>query len=223
MTANTFIQRVTQTGGFPSGQAVYSSDAPDHFYLASAFIDPFGNESKIKYDKYDLLLKDTIDAVGNIVRADNDYRVLQPVSVTDINGNRSEVALDALGMVVGTAVMGKTTENKGDSLEGFQANLNHATILAHVQDPFTNPDDILQRATTRVVYDLEQYSRTSNAADPVPNVVYVLTRETHDADLGPNDSTIIQHAFSYSDGYGREIQRKSAGRTWPIGRWWTHY
>ena len=40
--------------------------------------------------------------------AANDYRVLQPAQVTDANGNRSEVAFDALGLVVGTAVMGKT-------------------------------------------------------------------------------------------------------------------
>ena len=36
-----------------------------------------------------------------------DYRVLQPYWVTDPNGNRTRVAFDALGMVVGTAVMGK--------------------------------------------------------------------------------------------------------------------
>ena len=33
--------------------------------------------------------------------------------MTDPNGNRSEVAFDALGMVVGTAVMGKPSENAG--------------------------------------------------------------------------------------------------------------
>ena len=37
----------------------------------------------------------------------NDYRVLQPALVMDPNRNRTAVAFDALGMVVGTAVMGK--------------------------------------------------------------------------------------------------------------------
>ena len=49
----------------------------------------------------------------------NDYRVLQPRLMTDPNGNRSEVAFDALGMVVATAVMGKPGENLGDLLEDF--------------------------------------------------------------------------------------------------------
>ena len=47
--------------------------------------------------------------------AANDYRVLAPVLITDPNGNRAAVSFDALGMVAGTAVMGKTTENLGDS------------------------------------------------------------------------------------------------------------
>ena len=44
-------------------------------------------------------------------RTGNDYRVLQPALVTDPNRNRTEVAFDTLGMVVGTAVMGKPEEN----------------------------------------------------------------------------------------------------------------
>ena len=39
----------------------------------------------------------------------NDYRVLQPAQVTDPNGNRAAAAFDVLGLVAGTAVMGKTT------------------------------------------------------------------------------------------------------------------
>jgi hypothetical protein len=38
--------------------------------------------------------------------------------------------------------------------------------------------------------------------------VYTLARETHDADLDPGQLTKIQHSFSYSDGFGREIQMK---------------
>jgi hypothetical protein len=42
--------------------------------------------------------------------------VLQPAEVTDPNGNRAAVAFDVLGLVAGTAVMGKTSESLGDSL-----------------------------------------------------------------------------------------------------------
>jgi ABC-type Fe3+-siderophore transport system permease subunit len=38
-------------------------------------------------------------------------------------------------------------------------------------------------------------------------VVYSLARETHVSDLAAGEISKIQHAFSYSDGYGREIQK----------------
>ena len=41
----------------------------------------------------------------------NDYRLLQPHRIVDPNRNQSEVAFDVLGMVVASAVMGKSTDN----------------------------------------------------------------------------------------------------------------
>src|SRR5262249_685329 len=67
---------------------------------------------------------------------------------------------------------------------------------------------ILQRATTRLVYDLFSYQRTANDPAPQAAVVYALARETHDADLSLDQKTKVQHSFAYSDGFGREIQRK---------------
>ena len=97
-----------------------------HFFLPHRYRDPFhtnavSTESFVTYDAYDLLVQETRDALGNrvtvgerdvdptqpLVRRGNDYRVLQPALVMDPNRNRSAVAFDALGMVVGTAVMGK--------------------------------------------------------------------------------------------------------------------
>jgi RHS repeat-associated protein len=104
--------------------------------------------------------------------------------------------------------MGKVDENKGDSLAGFDADLDEETILTHIQYPLANPHDILQKATTRLVYDLYAYYRTRDDPQPQPAVVYTLARETHDADLDLGQLTKIQHSFSYSDGFGREIQKK---------------
>src|SRR5262249_14516044 len=124
----------------PSGQLFYSpikGDAKElaigrqHFFLPRRVEDPFGNAALILYDKQDLLVLETEDALGNkstvgerlndtSIAADadrasdgstsnrNDYRVLQAALLSDANGNRSEVAFDALGLVAGTAVMGKT-------------------------------------------------------------------------------------------------------------------
>ena len=52
----------------------------------------------------------TEDPVQNVVRAENNYRVLQPWRMTDPNGNHSEAAFDTLGLVVATAMIGKNGE-----------------------------------------------------------------------------------------------------------------
>ena len=127
----------------PSGRVFYSPGANDdpaaeldyarrHFFLPHRFTDPFGNPTAISYDRYDLLVRQTRDPLGNLVTAGerdaadrghrhgNDYRVLAPHLVSDPNRNRAAVAFDALGRVCGTAVMGKPEEQLGDTLDGFE-------------------------------------------------------------------------------------------------------
>lgn len=183
--------------------------AKQHFFLPQLYQDPFGGKTAIAYDDFDLLVEQVTDAMGNVVKARNDYRVLQPDLVTDPNGNRSAVSFDVLGLVVGSAVMGKETGvNEGDSLEGFEPDLDDAAILAHVENPFANPHAVLGKASSRLIYDLFRYQKTSGSSNPQPSVVYSLGRETHAADLHIGELTSIQHRFTYSDGFGREIQRK---------------
>ena len=75
---------------------------------APATATPSASDAVVDFDAHDLLMVETRDALGNRVTVDaNDYRVLQPRLVSDPNRNRTEVAFDTLGMVVGTAVMGK--------------------------------------------------------------------------------------------------------------------
>ncbi len=231
-----------------SGRVFYSPDAADtpplelayarqHFFLPHRYRDPFhtdqaSTETLVGYDAYDLLVQETRDALENyvtvgerdvdptrpLVSRGQDYRVLQPALVMDPNRNCSAVAFDALGMVVGTAVMGKPEEDPrpGDSLEGFDPDLTDATIAVHLQDPLSDPHAILNRASTRLIYDLFAYERTKDQADPQPAVVYTLLRESHDADLGPGQKTKVQHGFSYSDGFGREIQKKIQAEPGPL-------
>jgi len=223
----------------PSGQVFYSPLANDtapqelayaqqHFFSGCRFRDPFQQITTVTHDAYDLMMVDTQDAIGNQVTAgerdssgnvtvrSNDYRTLKPAAVMDANRNRSAVAFDVLGMVVGSAVMGKPEEKLGDTLDGFSADLDDAVIQAHLQDPLTNPQDILQGATTRLVYDLFAYSRTRNDPQPQPVAVYTLARETHVSDLAAGQQTKIQHSFSYSDGFDREIQKKAQAEPGPI-------
>ncbi len=208
-----------------------------HFFLPHRARDPFhtnavNTESFVSYDAYDLLMAETRDPLDNRVtvgerlandtidstKPGNDYRVLQPRRVMDPNRNRTQVAFDTLGMVVGTAVMGKPEENLGDSLDGFVADLTEAVLLDHLTNPLADPHAILGRATSRLVYDLFAYQRSKNLPDPQPAVVYALARETHDADLGPGQQTKVQHSFSYSDGFGRENQKKIQAEPGPVPR-----
>jgi RHS repeat-associated protein len=229
----------------PSGRIFFSPGSTDtppqelahahqHFFLPCRYRDPFhtnavSTESFVSYDAHDLLMVETRDALGNVVTvatADDagstairiDYRVLQPYWMTDPNGNRAAIAFDALGMVVGTAVMGKPLPApvEGDSLDGFEADLTAAAILDHLADPLADPQAILRRATTRLVYDMFAYQRTKNQPDPQPAAVYTLARETHDSDPVPAGGLKIQHSFSYSDGFGREIQKKIRAEPGPV-------
>ena len=223
----------------PSGQVFYSPNIYDtappelayalqHFFLPHLFRDAFGEITTVIYDRYDLLVQETRDPLDNRVTAGErdqrtgtvtpaiDYRVLQPALLMDPNRNRSAVAFDAIGMVVGTAVMGKPEEHVGDSLDGFDPDLTDAVVAAHFLDPLANPHDILGRASTRLVYDLLAYESTQGDAEPQAAVAYTLARETHDADLAPGELTRIQHKFSYSDGFGREIQKKIQAEPGPL-------
>ncbi|WP_206070408.1 SpvB/TcaC N-terminal domain-containing protein [Nodosilinea sp. P-1105] len=224
----------------PSGRLFYSphSDHPpaqelayaqQHFFLPHRNRDPFGAESFITYDDYDLLVWETRDPLDNrvtvgerdadenLTTTGNDYRVLQPWLLMDANRNRAAVAFDALGLVVGTAVMGKPEETLGDSLTDFEPDLDESVMLDHLEHPLGDPHAILQRATTRLVYDLFAYRRTKDDdAHPEPVVVYTLARETHAADLNPGEQSKIQHSFAYSDGFEREIQVKVQAEPGPL-------
>jgi RHS repeat-associated protein len=220
----------------PSGQVFYSPGGDDdpaaeleyarrHFFLAHRFTDPFGRTTTLSYDRYDLLVTHTRDPLGNLVTAGErdpadrvttltlDYRVLAPRLVSDPNRNRAAVAFDALGRVSGTAAMGKLEERLGDSLAGFEPDPPTVTVERYFADPLGRGRELLGEATTRTLYDLGAYRRSGGEQ---PAGVAVLARETHVSDLAPGQPTKIRHGFSYSDGFGREIQRKGQAAAGPV-------
>ncbi len=199
---------------FPSGKQDFApldasveerqSYAFEHFYLPILLIDPFTNISRFTYDdNYKLLLLETRDSLDNIIRAEYDFRNIQPQMITDPNGNRSAVAFDQLGLVAGTALMGKEGNNEGDSLTDFQPYLDNETVVYHILNPLENPHAILKNATSRVIYDVDRFKREGK-----PVVIYTMKRETHVSDLNPEEKTKVQHAFLYVDGLGREVVTK---------------
>lgn len=184
-----------------------------HFYLPRKVTDPFDRPTVVEYDAYDLLVARTIDALDNAVAATNDYRVLQPVRVTDPNGNRTEAVFDALGLLVATAVMGKELvvgpgAEEGDQPDGFDIDPSLETLRTFVTDPRERAAALLGNATTRIIYDLDRYRRTGQ-----PPFAATLARETH-VNAGGGE-TRVQVSFSYSDGFGREVQKKIQAESGP--------
>lgn len=198
----------------PAGQIFYSPDRDDpaireltyarqHFFLPHRFQDPFAQTATVLYDDNNLLISQTTDPLDNIVRAEHDYRVLRPRLVTDPNGNRSAAAFDALGMVTGSTLMGKTTETKGDNLDGFNPDLTTEEIYGFLVDPQVTAVNLLKNATSRIIYDLHRFARSGQ-----PVFAATLARETHVSDLEPGQESKIQISLTYSDGFGRQVQTK---------------
>jgi RHS repeat-associated protein len=214
----------------PTGAAGEVAEARQHFFLPRRYRDPFGHDAFIDFDTpHDLLIVETRDALGNRVTVDaNDYRVLQPRLVSDPNRNQTEVAFDALGMVVATAVMSKPTDSPrlGDRLDAsFRPDPPQAPIDSFITKPreaSADPEvslatqaahDLLSNATTRIVYDLDRFRHTRKAhpRDPgrwEPPFAATIARETHVSDLPAGQRSKLQISLSYSDGFGREIQKK---------------
>jgi RHS repeat-associated protein len=243
-----------------SGQIRYSPPGADselayaqqNFFLPCRFIDPFQQVTVVTHDPYNLLVWSTQDAAGNRTTVGdrnpdgspatncNNYRVMQPAWVTDPNGNRSAAEFDALGSIVGTAVMGKLTDSSslGDSLgtftmgaftgAGFTANLTPAQIAAFLDTLSSTAaeisvtlSDLLASATTRIVYDLGRFQQTqaANPNDPTqwqPVFASTIARETHVSALQENQTSRLQISLGYSDGLGRVIQQKLLAETGPL-------
>jgi RHS repeat-associated protein len=214
----------------PSGQVFYWRNIADdpvqeldfarkHFFLPHRFCDPFGKNTVVAYDSsetdprrnYNILLTETCDPLDNTTLAQNDYRVLQPELVTDPNGVVSETLFDALGLVVATAVH---KGGVGDSLQNVRADLTQEQVDDFFADPQGQAVAWLGTATTRIVYDVDRYYRTSNPDKPP--YAATIARETHVSDPVPADGLKVQISFSYSDGFGREIQKKIQAEPGPV-------
>jgi len=76
---------------------------------------------------------------------------------------------------------------------GFEADLEKVPTRAHLADPLLDPGKILASATLRLCYDLFAYFDTRDQPQPTPPTVYTLNRETHAADLPPNQESRYQH------------------------------
>jgi RHS repeat-associated protein len=194
-----------------SGVAGFADDAAEHFYLPEEYTDPFGNLTTLKYDRRDLYIQSSTDALGNttnVVRFD--YRVLAPREMEDINGNLTEVVFDVIGMVVALAVKGG-----GDNLVGFEqfdlTNPPYATTFDFFNSKTLTEEPAttwLGNATTRFIYHFgDGWGKDGKFTGWMkkPAGACGIQREQH---LAQNTNSQIQIALECSDGSGNIIMKK---------------
>ncbi|KAH7244003.1 insecticidal toxin complex protein [Fusarium solani] len=251
LSSNGKALRLSGTPGWwvPSSQAFFAPDgeaseltfARENFFLPHRFVNPFDTDAhrdsaRVRYDQYCLLPLETEDSLSNrisagvrdlgqdsqpLVQSSIDYRVMEPTTVMDANGNMAKIAHDIYGIATVTAIMGKPDMSdpnfdsaEGDSISNVPADADDSIVSDFFSDP-TKPGvahALLGAASSRVVYDQLRYFHSMNPSlpqprTPQPGVVATISREVHASD-GNGLPPPLQIVFSYSDGLSRTIQTK---------------
>ncbi|ABO49533.1 YD repeat protein [Desulforamulus reducens MI-1] len=213
------IDMLEKEGGYAFQEGYWWNRGLVQHYLKDRFLLPWKTENSYtsfpsslyakavyEYDQYSLApvkaTKFITDKITNTSSALLDYTILLPVQITDINDNVSQAFFDPLGMVIATSVFG-TMGGKpaGDrDLKEYKAIPQVDTTF---DDVLANPHKYLQDATTYFYYDLSAWK---NKGQPARSVQ--LTRETHVSDLAAGEKSGMHIQINYSDGFGREIEKK---------------
>ncbi len=151
--------------------------------------DPLGRETVMIYDSFQLLPIKVTGPTGLTTQAEHSYRLFQPLRVIDPNGNVSEVAYSAIGLVTQTWMRGKPGQNQGDA------------VAASVQMEYG----------LRTFYE----SKRTDPNNPQPVFVRAIRRVFHDTDPDGTNETI--EAREYSDGFGRLLQTRTQGESVRFG------
>ncbi len=110
----------TTTDFWSTNPGIFVYGGAAQFYALQSSSDPMGNTSTTTYDRYNLVVVESTDALGNISKIPElnstysdgtnqraiDYQLLHPFRTTDLNNNSSEVVFDALGRVVASSHYG---------------------------------------------------------------------------------------------------------------------
>ena len=202
--------RVHMSPGDGDAPAAEALAARAHFFMARRFLNPFGAITRIGW-QFDLMAVESRDALDNVTRAEIDWRVMQPFRVTDANGNRTEVAYDALARVAAHASRGPEGTAIGGDLTGLDPDPDDAALAAFAANPMAVAAAMAMGASARMVYDPFAFAR-----DGRPPWTARIARERHalGADAGVPDRVAV--SISHSDGFGREIQVKTLAEPGPV-------
>ncbi|KAK1958811.1 SpvB-domain-containing protein, partial [Colletotrichum sublineola] len=174
------------------------SAARQSFFSPNLTVDPFGNQTQVEMDIWSLLPCKWTDAVGGVVKAENDYRVLSPVTIWDTNENQSSIRVDALGRTTASAQLGKEGNTTGESLDGLASDLELEDMVTFFKKPTRQQaKKLLGKAGKRWIFGLQ---REMGQDKPTPMFQIALFRTSDEDDAEP------MFTISYFSGYSQAIQ-----------------
>lgn len=193
------------------GMVQFCYTTPEQFYLVWKMENIYTPESSalravttFAYDSAFLVPVEITEHLSetqkNITTALIDYNTMQPWQLTDVNGNLSQVAFDALGQVIVSTVYGWV-----DNVRVGNADISSYKVRpdATFDDVLARPEYYLQEMSDFFYYDAFMWMRE---ARPIANIN--LVRQTWVSDLPLNESGLIQETITFFDGFGREVEKK---------------
>ncbi|KAI6777885.1 uncharacterized protein J7T54_000023 [Emericellopsis cladophorae] len=176
--------------------------ARSHFFLSHRAEDAFSTperpiDSIVLFDKYNLLVQEAIDPLGNrtvVGEVDETYvQTTGPAQTSRLRrpGQNYRVLQPTL-----------VTDPNGNRNEAV------LDVMGIASSPLDMLDDLLGKASSRILYDYHAFYKTRDDPDPQPAWSASLSREKHVSQLAEGEKSRITLGISYSDGFDRVVQQK---------------
>lgn len=178
------------------------------YYLSSSVVDPFGDTTRVEYDRYYMDVISMRDSLGQTVIAETDYQAMQTRLILDVNKNTSEVLFDPLGDVFVSSLY----RMKDDQIVAGNMPLSDYAVIpyATTREVLDDPARFLQGASVYYFYNLTSW------AEPAHQPVHSILLERHVYVYGPDgvggsliaDENQISVTINYADGLSRPLCKK---------------
>ncbi len=199
-------------------QYYFTPESPESFYMPykteNSFVDKsvsYYSETVVEYDAYFLAQKKVSqyvdDTTNNSVVAETDYVSFQPKQIIDVNGNTTQILYDALGQVIVISLFGTEDGQAKGAMTLYPDCQTPAEYInpgkATFAEVIENPEKYLQGASSYFFYDLNAWSENQQ-----PTCSINLVRNFYWNSLNKDKTPYCQMAINYSDGLGRDLEKK---------------
>ncbi|AMS22947.1 toxin [Pseudomonas synxantha] len=134
-----------------------------HFYrLRTWRLTLAENETTLTYDAYGLQVIQVKQPDGCITRVQHDYRLLQPISITDPNGTTEQALYDGFGRLIATSIHG---QESGKSIGFGQLSAYRRPLDTPIELAIQTPATLLREAAKAWLYDAFSWMGSIATAD----------------------------------------------------------